>query len=161
MGKAEAASRGMQGRRLATVVLLMRDWMKQEVLTLESQASAFEGLRLCRERRIRHIPIVEDDRLVGIVTSADVMRALVAIIGVREPGHSRIAVQAHKPGDLAEVTGIIQNQEVDIFSVLSFPGNVSSPNRTLLFQVATRDPTNVIRSLEEAGYDVQWWHHVQ
>ena len=212
-------------------MLLMRDWMKQEVLTLGPEASAFEGLRLCRERRIRHIPIVEDDRLVGIVsdrdirsvssplgdpqrvdalkrtrledvmtrkvitaapedtivhaaqemyerkieslpvvsgeklvgivTSADVMRALVAVIGVREPGHSRIAVQAHKPGDLAEVTGIIQDQEVDIFSVLSSPGRVSSPDRTLIFQVATRDPTNVTRSLEEAGYDVHWWHRLQ
>jgi hypothetical protein len=62
---------------------------------------------------------------------------------------------------LAEVTGIIQNQEVDIFSVLSSPGKVSSPDRTLIFQVATRDPTNVIRSLEEAGYEVHWWHHLQ
>ena len=209
----------------------MRDWMAREVLTLGPEASAFDALRLCRERRIRHIPVVKDDRLVGIVsdrdirdasppfgdpervdvlkktrledmmtrkaimaapddtivhgaqemyerkieslpvvsegkllgivTSSDVMRALTALTGVGEPGHSRIAVQAHKPGDLAEVTGIIQNQEVDIFSVLSSPGKVSSPDRTLIFQVATRDPTNVIRSLEEAGYEVHWWHHLQ
>jgi acetoin utilization protein AcuB len=213
------------------VVLLMRDWMAREVLTLGPEASAFDALRLCRERRIRHIPVVKDNRLVGIVsdrdirdasppfgdpervdvlkktrledmmtrkaimaapddtivhgaqemyerkieslpvvsegkllgivTSSDVMRALTALTGVGEPGHSRIAVQAHKPGDLAEVTGIIQNQEVDIFSVLSSPGKVSSPERTLIFQVATRDPTNVIRSLEEAGYDVHWWHHLE
>lgn len=213
------------------MVLLMRDWMAREVLTLGPEASAFDALRLCRERRIRHIPVVKDDRLVGIVsdrdirdasppmgdpervdvlkktrledmmtrkvitaapddtivhgaqemyerkieslpvvsegkllgivTSSDVMRAMTALTGVGEPGHSRIAVQAHKPGDLAEVTGIIQNQEVDIFSVLSSPGKVSSPERTLIFQVATRDPTNVIRSLEEAGYDVHWWHHLQ
>ena len=213
------------------MVLLMRDWMAREVLTLGPEASAFDALRLCRERRIRHIPVVKDDRLVGIVsdrdirdasppfgdpervdvlkktrledmmtrkaimaapddtivhgaqemyerkieslpvvsegkllgivTSSDVMRALTALTGVGEPGHSRIAVQAHKPGDLAEVTGIIQNQEVDIFSVLSSPGKVSSPERTLIFQVATRDPTNVIRSLEEAGYDVHWWHNLQ
>jgi acetoin utilization protein AcuB len=54
------------------VVLLMRDWMKQDVLTLGPKASAFKGLRLCRERRIRHIPIVEDDRLVGIVSDRDI-----------------------------------------------------------------------------------------
>jgi acetoin utilization protein AcuB len=213
------------------VVLLMQDWMKQKVLTLGPEASAFEALRLCRERRIRHIPVVKDERLVGIisdrdlrdaspplgdpervstmkeirledvmtqkvitthpentivhavremyerqieslpvvdeekllgiVTSSDVMRALIAVIGVHEPGHSRIAVQTLKPGDLAEVSGIIQDRGVDIFSVLSSPGKVTSHDRTLVFQVATRDPSSVIQGLQEAGYEVRWWHHLE
>jgi acetoin utilization protein AcuB len=213
------------------MVLLMQDWMKQKVLTLGPEASAFEALRLCRERRIRHIPVVKDERLVGIisdrdlrdaspplgdpervstmkeirledvmtrevitthpedtivhaaremyerkieslpvvdeekllgiVTSSDVMRALIAVIGVHEPGHSRIAVQTLKPGDLAEVSGIIQDRGVDIFSVLSSPGKVTSHDRTLVFQVATRDPSSVIQGLQEAGYEVRWWHHLE
>jgi acetoin utilization protein AcuB len=213
------------------VVLLMQDWMKQKVLTLGPEASAFEALRLCRERRIRHIPVVKDERLVGIisdrdlrdaspplgdpdrvstmkeirledvmtrevitthpedtivhaaremyerkieslpvvdeekllgiVTSSEVMRALIAVIGVHEPGHSRIAVQTLKPGDLAEVSDIIQGRGVDIFSVLSSPGKVTSHERTLVFQVATRDPSSVIQGLQEAGYEVRWWHHLE
>jgi acetoin utilization protein AcuB len=212
-------------------VLLMQDWMKQKVLTLGPEASAFEALRLCRERRIRHIPVVKDERLVGIisdrdlrdaspplgdpdrvstmkeirledvmtrevitthpedtivhaaremyerkieslpvvdeekllgiVTSSEVMRALIAVIGVHEPGHSRIAVQTLKPGDLAEVSDIIQGRGVDIFSVLSSPGKVTSHERTLVFQVATRDPSSVIQGLQEAGYEVRWWHHLE
>ena len=213
------------------MVLLMQDWMKQKVLTLGPEASAFEALRLCRERRIRHIPVVKDERLVGIisdrdlrdaspplgdpervstmkeirledvmtrevitthpedtivhaaremyerkieslpvvdeekllgiVTSSEVMRALIAVIGVHEPGHSRIAVQTLKPGDLAEVSGIIQDRGVDIFSVLSSPRKVTSHDRTLAFQVATRDPSSVIQGLQEAGYEVRWWHHLE
>jgi acetoin utilization protein AcuB len=213
------------------MVLLMQDWMKQKVLTLGPEASAFEALRLCRERRIRHIPVVKDERLVGIisdrdlrdaspplgdpervstmkeilleevmtrevitthpedtivhaaremyerkieslpvvdeekllgiVTSSEVMRALIAVIGVHEPGHSRIAVQTLKPGDLAEVSDIIQGRGVDIFSVLSSPGKVTSHERTLVFQVATRDPSSVIQGLQEAGYEVRWWHHLE
>ena len=213
------------------MVLLMQDWMKQKVLTLGPEASAFEALRLCRERRIRHIPVVKDERLVGIisdrdlrdaspplgdpervstmkeirledvmtrevitthpedtivhaaremyerqieslpvvdeekllgiVTSSEVMRALIAVIGVHEPGHSRIAVQTLKPGDLAEVSGIIQDRGVDIFSVLSSPRKVTSHDRTLVFQVATRDPSSVIQGLQEAGYEVRWWHHLE
>ena len=213
------------------MVLLMQDWMKQKVLTLGPEASAFEALRLCRERRIRHIPVVKDERLVGIisdrdlrdaspplgdpervstmkeilleevmtrevitthtedtivhaaremyerkieslpvvseekllgiVTSSEVMRALIAVIGVHEPSHSRIAVQTLKPGDLAEVSGIIQDRGVDIFSVLSSPGKVTSHDRTLVFQVATRDPSSIIQGLQEAGYEVRWWHHLE
>ena len=57
------------------MVLLMRDWMAREVLTLGPEASAFDALRLCRERRIRHIPVVKDDRLVGIVSDRDIRDA--------------------------------------------------------------------------------------
>ena len=57
------------------MVLLMQDWMKQKVLTLGPEASAFEALRLCRERRIRHIPIVKDERLVGIISDRDLRDA--------------------------------------------------------------------------------------
>ena len=57
------------------MVLLMRDWMAREVLTLGPEASAFDALRLCRERRIRHIPVVKDDRLVGIISDRDLRDA--------------------------------------------------------------------------------------
>jgi acetoin utilization protein AcuB len=113
------------------------------------------------ERKIESLPVVDEEKLLGIVTSSEVMRALIAVIGVHEPGHSRIAVQTLKPGDLAEVSDIIQGRGVDIFSVLSSPGKVTSHERTLVFQVATRDPSSVIQGLQEAGYEVRWWHHLE
>ena len=218
-------------------MLLVRDWMTRKLVTLSPEASVAEALSLCRERRIRHIPILEDGHLVGIVsdrdlrdaspalgdperanalreirvgdvmtrevitadpqdpienaaqemfeqkiqslpvvpegpvvdggsavaeeellgivTSSDVMRALVTLVGLPEAG-CRIEVRApNRAGVLAEVAGRIRDLEVDIFSVLSDPDQRSG-NRTMVFQLATVDPSSVMHSLETAGYEVSW-----
>ena len=220
-------------------MLLVRNWMTEKLVTLSPEASVAEALTLCRERRIRHIPILEgghlvgivtdrdlrdaspalvdperasalqkiqvrdvmtrdvittnpedsienaaqvmyehkiqslpvvtdgpmvdegsavaeEEELLGIVTSSDVMRALVMFVGLPEPG-CRIEVQAsNKAGVLAEVVGKIQHLEVDIVSVLSAPDWSSSGKRTLMFQLATTDPSSVIQSLRTGGYKVSW-----
>ena len=219
-------------------MLLARDWMTRKLVTLSPEASVAEALTLCRERRIRHIPILEEGRLVGIVsdrdlrdaspalgdaqrasalqeirvgdvmtrevstadpqdsienlaqemyelkigslpvvaegpmvdeglvavaeeelmgivTSSDVMRALVTLAGLPEPG-CRIEVRApNRAGILAEVAGKIQDLEVDIFSVLSDPDRRSG-NRTMVFQLETTDPSSVMQGLKMAGYEVSW-----
>lgn len=225
------------GEREVSKMLLVRDWMTGKLVTLSPEASVAEALTLCRERRIRHIPILEGGRLVGIVTdrdlrdaspalgdperasalqkirvrdvmtrevitadpedsienvaqemyehkiqslpvvtegpvvdegsavaeeellgivtSSDVMRALVTLVGLPEPG-CRIEVKAsNKAGVLAEVVGKIQDLEVDIVSVLSDPDRRSG-NRTLIFQLVTTDPSSVIQSLKTGGYEVSW-----
>ena len=218
-------------------MLLVRDWMTEHLVTLSPEASVAEALTLCRKRRIRHIPILEEGRLVGIVsdrdlrdaspalgdperartlqeipvadvmtrevitvdpqdsienaaqqmyelkieslpvvaegavadggatvveqellgivTSSDVMRALVTLAGLPEPG-CRIEVSVpNREGILAEVAGKIRDLEVDIFNVLSDPDRRSG-KRTLVFQLATADPSSVMESLKRAGYEVSW-----
>jgi acetoin utilization protein AcuB len=218
-------------------VLLARDWMTRKLVTLSPEASVAEALILCRERRIRHIPILEEGRLVGIVsdrdlrdaspalgdaqrasalqeirvgdvmtrevstadpqdsienlaqemyelkigslpvvaegpmvdeglavaeeellgivTSSDVMRALVTLAGLPEPG-CRIEVRApNRAGILAEVAGKIEDLGVDIFSVLSDPDRRSG-NRAMVFQLVTTDPSSVMEGLKMAGYEISW-----
>ena len=218
-------------------MLLVRDWMTEHLVTLSPEASVAEALTLCRKRRIRHIPILDEGRLVGIVsdrdlrdasptlgdperarilqeirvadvmsrevitvdpqdsienaaqqmyelkieslpvvaegavagagstvgeeevlgivTSSDVMRALVTLAGLPEPG-CRIEVSVpNREGILAEVAGEIRDLEVDIVSVLSDPDRRSG-QRTMVFQLATADPSSVMQNLKRAGYEVSW-----
>src|ERR671933_2971386 len=67
-----------QWGRLA-IVLLVQDWMTRNPMTLSPKASAAEALTLCRERRIRHIPILDEGRLVGLVSDRDLRDASPAL----------------------------------------------------------------------------------
>ena len=60
-------------------MLLVRDWMTGKLVTLSPEASVAEALTLCRQRRIRHIPILERGHLVGVVSDRDLRDASPAL----------------------------------------------------------------------------------
>ncbi|MDR5673283.1 CBS domain-containing protein [Halalkaliarchaeum sp. AArc-GB] len=74
--------------RAATVA----DVMTTDPVTVESNATIYEGLQTAREAGVRRIPITEDGDLVGIFTIDDV---LVLIGG--ELGLISEVVQSHSP----------------------------------------------------------------
>ena len=52
-------------------MLRVRDSMTREVVTLGPEASAAEAWGVCQELGIRHLPIIEEGRLVGLVSDRD------------------------------------------------------------------------------------------
>lgn len=56
--------------------MLVRDWMSFPAVVGSVSMDAAEALALMEERQIRRLPVVEDRRLVGLVTRGDLHRAL-------------------------------------------------------------------------------------
>jgi acetoin utilization protein AcuB len=56
--------------------MLVRSRMTSEVLTVSPDTTLAEALSVTRAHRIRHLPVLEDERLVGIVTDRDLRLAL-------------------------------------------------------------------------------------
>ena len=67
--------------------MLVKDVMHIDVATVPSGAPLAEAFRLTRQRGIRHLPVVDDGVLVGIVSDRDLKRAL-------PPRASRVEVLA-------------------------------------------------------------------
>jgi acetoin utilization protein AcuB len=60
-------------------MLLVKDSMTREIVTLSPDETAGTALVLCRERRIRHLPVLKEGRLVGIVSDRDLRSATPAL----------------------------------------------------------------------------------
>ena len=56
--------------------MLVEDVMQAAVITISPKTSLPEAMRLVRNRGIRHLPVVENDTLVGIVSDRDLKRAM-------------------------------------------------------------------------------------
>lgn len=54
---------------------LVKDWMTRDVLTITPDTSLPEAHRLMTNNNIRRLPVVKNDRLVGIVTLGDAREA--------------------------------------------------------------------------------------
>jgi len=49
--------------------------MTQPAITVQSSLSILAGLSLMTRRRIRHLPVVEGDRLIGFISIGDLVKA--------------------------------------------------------------------------------------
>ena len=58
----------MSGRRV-------RDWMVPNPVTIGPKATVAEAESLLEARRIRHLPVMDDGRLVGLITDRDIRLA--------------------------------------------------------------------------------------
>jgi len=71
------------------------DFMTREVSTLAPDTDLFAAVHRAQQTRFRRFPVVEDGRLVGIVTVRDLDKALWEIAQARTKLHR---VQEHPPG---------------------------------------------------------------
>lgn len=57
---------------------LVKDIMSGKVITARPDDEIQECMHLMTEKRIRHLPIVDDDDLVGMISIGDLVRAIIA-----------------------------------------------------------------------------------
>jgi CBS domain-containing protein len=56
---------------------LVREIMTARVISVEPEWTADQCMALMTEKRIRHLPVVEQGRLIGVISIGDVVRAVV------------------------------------------------------------------------------------
>ena len=59
---------------VASEAMKAKEIMTSPVLTIESQATTEEAATLMNSKRIKKIPVLENGKLIGIVTSTDIVR---------------------------------------------------------------------------------------
>lgn len=66
----------LQGRRSAET--LVAEVMTRDVVTATLSTTAREGLATMTNGYFRHLPVLEDDRVVGLVSIGDLVKAVIA-----------------------------------------------------------------------------------
>ena len=59
---------------------MSEDWMKKDLITVSENESLQDCVRLMKTHSIRHLPVVEDGRLVGFITEGDLRQVYLASI---------------------------------------------------------------------------------
>jgi CBS domain-containing protein len=57
---------------------LIRDVMTRELICVKPEMSVDESMALMTEKRIRHLPVMDNDTLIGIVTIGDAVRQIIS-----------------------------------------------------------------------------------
>jgi acetoin utilization protein AcuB len=131
--------------------------MSKKVFTVTPQATIEEAAVLMRQHKIGCLPVLEGGHLVGIITETDIFRVFLEVLGVEEQS-SRLELSfSPRPGYVAEVARIVEEQGSRVVSLLTFPGEEGGT--VLILRVDTPDPLPLRRALEQAGIAVLSFQH--
>ncbi|MBB5360724.1 CBS domain-containing protein [Rhodanobacter sp. ANJX3] len=65
----------LQGRSSAATAV--SDIMHSEPLTVSLDTDVFDCMRLCTDSRVRHLPVVKDGAVVGVISIGDLVKAVI------------------------------------------------------------------------------------
>jgi acetoin utilization protein AcuB len=123
----------------------------QKVYTISPDAFIEEAAIIMREHKVGALPVVEKDKLVGIITETNIFDAFIDLLGVKEQG-CRIDMEVEDvPGVLADVTQIIKKDGANISRVAVFR---EEGKTYIVIRLTTFYGETIIKTLEEHGYKI-------
>lgn len=133
--------------------LTIKDAMTRDLITVSPEATLEEAAVLMRDHEIGALPVVEDGKLVGIITESGIFDAFIGLMGLREAS-SRVTLDVEdRVGVLAEITQAIKDRGINIVTMATFT-NPEKRHAELVLRLDAKDPAPLVKDLEARGYRV-------
>ena len=112
-----------------------------------------EAARVMVDRRIGCLLVVEDDKLIGIISDTDIFRVFVEGMGGGHPSLRITVVVPEKVGSLARITSRVVALGGNIYSLGIFWGE-RPEDRIIVFRLEGVDREIAVQALEDDGIQV-------
>mgnify|MGYP001592225867 CR=1 FL=1 len=101
--------------------LKVEEVMTRKVITVTEDTPLEEAARIMADNKIGGLPVMRDDRLVGIITETDLFKTFLEMLGARQPGVRVTALIPSAKGTLAKITNAIFGAGGDIIALSASP----------------------------------------
>lgn len=123
------------------------------VITVEPDIPIEEAARKMIDHRIGCLPVVENEKLIGIISDTDIFRTFVEGLGGGHPSLRITVVIPEQVGSLARLTQCLANLGANIYSLGIFWGQ-KPEDRVVTVRLENADKETVIKALEAEGIPV-------
>ena len=131
----------------------IKDVMNKEPVTIGPEENLEEAARLIYENRLGGLPVLEEGKLVGIVTVGDILSAFIELMGILQASSRIDIVLGEDPEAFESVSRIIQTKGGDIISVGM--GDAQGSEKTCyFFRLKKCDVDTIADALREEDYEV-------
>jgi acetoin utilization protein AcuB len=134
--------------------LTVESIMTRNVLTATPDMTIERAAHMIHENKIGALPVVKDDKLVGIITSTDLMEVLLVALGMSDDSARVSILVRNRIGVLADVGRIMQQAEVNIRSVVTAPLQGVDDVWQMILRVNAAAQTKAVELLRDAGFKV-------
>jgi len=142
------------------ISLTVGDIMTENPFSISPMDTIQDALLLIELKRVGAFPVVdENDKLVGIISVRDLLRAFANVLGLGEPGTLICILVEEKIGQLKKIVDIITEEKIGFGSVL-VARYWEDGKRAVFPYLLTSNVSRVKRRLKDMGYTLldpmQW-----
>lgn len=128
--------------------------MTKEVITVTPDTSIERAAKVIQDNRIHSLPVLKDKKLVGIITSTDLMDILLDALGINEGSKRVYILVKNRIGTLARIANLLSEEKIDIRSIVTLPLTDRPDVGHMILRVRTDDFDLAVTVLEKAGFKV-------
>lgn len=128
--------------------------MIKNVITLDTATTIERAASVMQDSRISAIPVMHDEKLVGIITAHDVMGVLLEGIGISEDSVRLTVLARDRIGFLAEMSKLLKEENINIQSLFSWPRKKHPGISNLVLRVPAIDGEKALTVLKDNGFKV-------
>ncbi len=132
--------------------LTLTDLMIKKPITVAPDRDIEIAAQLIYKHKIGGLPVVEEGRLVGIITVTDLLGAFINMMGLLSASSRVDVVIDHEPGSLKNAIHLINEAGGDIINIAM--AGQQSGHRTYYFRLTACDTSAIRAALENEGYHV-------
>lgn len=117
--------------------------------TISRDTSMDKAARIIYEKDVGCLPVLENGRVIGIITVKDILKAFIEFLGVLQSDILIDVILKDVPGSFDEITSIIQQTGGQVISVGI---SMEKMGRVHHFRISGGDPSAIANELVRLGY---------
>lgn len=121
-------------------------------ITVDVNTGIDVAAKIIHDNKIGGLPVLEDGKLVGVITASDVLSAFIEVMGILHDS-TRLDIQIDElKGGVEDVTRIVREHDAEIVNIAM--DNHSGENKVYYFRLEKCDAGPIVESIRDAGHNV-------
>jgi acetoin utilization protein AcuB len=90
-----------------------------ELVAISPDEPIEEAALLMRRHKVGSLPVLQDEKLVGIITESDVLQVMMELMGVQHTGVRLTLEVLNRPGSLFKILDILKQDRANVLSIVT------------------------------------------
>jgi len=134
--------------------IMVRDVMIKDPVTISPEESLEDAARLISKYKIGGLPVLENGKLVGVITSKDILAAFIEMMGVLESSSRIDVILGKKPQAFEEISRLIKENGGNIISVGTTTHADESGKKVHFFRLEKCEVEPIVDAIKKRHYEI-------
>jgi acetoin utilization protein AcuB len=135
--------------------LTVKEIMQKDVVTVSPDTTVENSVRLAQEKRVGCLPVVEDGKLVGILTTNDFFYLVLnPVLGIGEKGSRILVKHCTTPAKMVEALQCVADLKHEVLNAAYIPSRRGN-ERDFLLHIEADDAANLVECMKKKGLEAE------